>query len=103
MHILSAKNFKPEVKKLDGSSRIRTKIGQYELKFTLANMPTNGAYLFDVEVKFGNEGLKQIVGISIKKRKVKQIFKRKINTIFCLKNNQKLKTKIIHSKMYKNN
>jgi len=40
-----------------------------ELECTLANGPTNGAYLFDIEMHFGN-GFKQIVGIKIQKRKV---------------------------------
>ena len=44
--------------------------GEYSLEFTLANLPTNGQYLFDVCVEFGN-GLKQIYGIKIQKRKVK--------------------------------
>jgi hypothetical protein len=46
---------------------------EYSLEFTLANLPTNGAYVFDVEVKSENE-FEQIAGIKIRKRKVKIIY-----------------------------
>jgi hypothetical protein len=69
LHILSAKTEKPEKKCLDGSSGAPTTFGDYSLEVTLANVPTNGAYLFDVFMQFGN-GLKQIVRIKIQKRKV---------------------------------
>jgi hypothetical protein len=56
LHILSAKN------------------GDNKSEFILANIPTNGAYLFDILVQFGKEKLiKQIVGIKIQKRKVRKI------------------------------
>jgi hypothetical protein len=56
---------------LNGSSDGPKKSVEYTFEFTLANIPTNGAYMFDVEVQFGKDGPKQIAGIKIQKRKVK--------------------------------
>lgn len=46
----------------------------YDMEFTLANIPTNGKYLFDIDLQIGNQ-LNQILGITIKKRKVLSIEK----------------------------
>lgn len=45
-----------------------------KLEFTLANQPTNGAYVFDFELQFGNGRLPQhIRGIKVQKRKVEKL------------------------------
>lgn len=67
LHILSAKT---AISKNKWLKAIFGRPKKCELEFTLANLATNGAYIFDVNIEFGKGGNKQIVGIKIQKRKV---------------------------------
>lgn len=48
---------------------IKTAQSDNKLEFTLANIPTKGAYEFDVDVQF-TKGPTTIIGIKIQRRKV---------------------------------
>ena len=58
LHVLSTKTVKNGTNLAQG----------YKMEFTLANVATNGKYVFDFDVQFKNS--KQIVAIKIQKRKV---------------------------------
>jgi len=81
---LSTRTVKVKKKLLEGSSiehptiLDETLFGENEIEFTLAHVPTNGEYRFDVNVKLTN-GLNHIVGIKIQKRKVESNHKVEIS------------------------
>jgi len=68
LYILSAKTAKPKKAWLEGPSGGPTIIGEYELEFTLANIPSNGEYVFDVNMQMKNEN--EFIRLKIEKRKV---------------------------------